>query len=172
MRPSREKTRNQNAAYFVSTQTARRQPYFRHERWALLLKEVILHYSEEDYSLHGYVIMPDHVHILIVPSSTLEKAVQLIKGGFSFRAKKEFVWKSDIWQPGFSDHRIRNEEDWQRHIEYIRENPVEAKLAEDGAYPYLGFPRPEFPQGLKPENPSALGVRAEARTLHRTSSEV
>ncbi|MGA8743699.1 MAG: transposase [Terracidiphilus sp.] len=168
MRPLREPLRNQSSACFVSTQTAQRQPFFRHERWANLLRETILHYCDNGYSLHAYVIMPDHLHLLITPKGSLERAIQLIKGGFSFRAKREFAWKSDIWQPGLSDHRIRDEEDWKNHLGYIRRNPVEARLVEDaGAFPFIGFPSPEFPQRLKPEVLNQIqDVRAEARTLH------
>jgi putative transposase len=165
MRPSREQGQNRDTSYFVSTQTARRQPFFRHERWANLLSETIVHYDNIGYCLHAYVIMPDHVHLLVTPADSLEKAVQHFKGGFSFRARKEFAWKADIWQPGFTDHRIRDDEDWNRHIEYIRTNPIRARLAV--GYPYVGFPSPNFPQGLKPRRlVEEQDVRAEARTLH------
>jgi putative transposase len=121
MRPSREPFDGQESAYFVSTQTARRQPFFKHERWASLLKQTLFHYGENDCRLHAFVIMPDHLHILMTPKVAIEKAVQLIKGGFSFRARKELAWKFEIWQQGFTDHRIRDEEDWRCHLEYIRE---------------------------------------------------
>ncbi len=95
--------------------------------------------------------MPDHLHPIITPFETIEKSVQLIKGGFSFRAKREFDWAGEIWQPGFTDHRIRNEEDWQRHLKYIRKNPVDVKLVGDAIlYELMGIPDKEFPQGLKP----------------------
>ena len=72
----------------------------------------------------------------------------------------------EIWQQGFTDHRIRDSDDWQRHLNYIRQNPVEARLAEDAVlYPYIGFPSIAFPQGLKPPGAEAANVRAEARTL-------
>jgi len=133
--------------------------------------DVLTHYSEKDYVLHAYVIMPDHLHLLITPSQTLEKSVQLIKGGFSFRAKRELNWKFDIWQPGFTDHRIREEEDWKGHLEYIRTNPVEARLIENPVlYKFMGFPNIAFPQRLKPRGSGAGNVRAEARTLHREST--
>ncbi len=41
MRPVREKFRNTEAAYFISTQTAGRKPFFRHERWACLMMAVL-----------------------------------------------------------------------------------------------------------------------------------
>jgi putative transposase len=151
MRPRREDIQSRHGAYFVSTQTAQRQPLFRHERWGHLLRDTILHYADSGYTLHAYVIMPDHLHILMVPRETLEKAVQLVKGGFSFRAKGALDWKSEIWQQGFTDHRIRDESDWHKHMEYIRINPVRAGLvAHAQDYPYTSFPKPDFPQGLKP----------------------
>jgi putative transposase len=173
MRPRRETTRRSDGCpYFVSTQTAGRKPFFRHERWARLLVSTLEHYSKERFTLHAYVVMPDHLHLLIPPMESLEKAVQLIKGGFSFRAKRELEWKFDIWQPGFSDHRVRDEEDWLRHLDYIRQNPLDAKLVEDSAlYEFMGFPEIAFPQGLKPRNEDVENVRAEARTLHESHDE-
>ena len=130
------------------------------------------HYGESAYVFHAFVVMPDHLHLLISPKETIEKSVQLIKGGFSFRAKRELEWKGEIWQPGFTDHRIRDQEDWIQHLEYIRQNPLKARLAEDGVpYPYVGFPNRVFPQGLKPITSSGLDdVRAEARTLHEAEA--
>jgi putative transposase len=167
MRPTREAVRNNEYAYFVSTQTEARRPFFRHERWARLMMAMIQHYAEKDFILHAYLVMPDHLHLLITPTATVEKAVQLIKGGFSFRARRELQWKGPIWQEGFTDHRIRDEDDWERHLEYIRMNPVCARLVEKPAlYPYMDFPNRHFPQGLKPLNLSpGFEVRAEARTL-------
>ena len=165
MRPTRELTRTNEFAYFVSTQTVGRKPFFRHDRWAQLILATMNHYSGTGYQLHAYVIMPDHLHMLITPLESVEKSVQLIKGGFSFRAKRELQWNGEIWQPGFADHRIRDEEDWNRHLQYIRTNPIEARLVEDIAlYQFMGFPNVEFPRRLKPGF-TDIDVRAEARTL-------
>ena len=115
------------------------------------MQGVLQHYRGSSYQLHAYVIMPDHFHILISPQDSLERAVQNIKGGFSFRAKKAFEWKHEIRQPGFSDHRIRDVEDWDRHIGYIVHNPVNSQLclrSED--YPYLATQLDPIPQRLKP----------------------
>ncbi len=61
----------------------------------------------------------------------------------------------EIWQVGFSDHRIRDAEDYRIHVDYIYRNPVGRKLAENAAdYPYCSaFPgslTDEVPQWLKP----------------------
>jgi putative transposase len=69
------------------------------------------------FSIHAFVIMPDHLHVLLTPDHLLsmERAVQLIKGGFSFRVKKELGLAMEIWQPSFSNHRVRNEGDFSSH---------------------------------------------------------
>jgi putative transposase len=75
--------------------------------------------------------MPDHVHILItVPGDlSIEKAMQLIKGGFSFRVGRELSFHGEVWQRGFSDVRVSDEESFQQHRRYINHNPVRAGLA-------------------------------------------
>ena len=47
------------------------------------------------FALHAFLIMPDHLHLLLTPAPdvSLKKALQLIKGGFSFRLKS----KRDVW---------------------------------------------------------------------------
>jgi putative transposase len=151
MRPTRDSIDFGKTAYFVSTGTAKRQPFFRNERWAKLMVETLAHYGGKNYDLHAFVVMHDHLHFVFSPYESLEKAVQMIKGGFSFKARRAFEWKGDIWTVGYSDHRIRDEEDWIRHIDYIRKNPREARLVMDGVdYAYMGFPSVDLPRGLKP----------------------
>jgi putative transposase len=165
MRPAREAVRASGQTYFVSSQTINRSPFFRHQRWAMLMQEVFQHYRGESYLLHAYVIMADHFHMILSPLSSLERAMQNIKGGFSFRAKRAFDWRHDIWQPGFSDHRIRDAEDWDRHIAYMRYNPVKAKLPE--SYPYLAVNLDPTPQRLKPLNLARPNSGAEAPPLQK-----
>ena len=83
--------------------------------------------------------------------------MQLIKGGFSYRVKKELGSTLEIWERGYVDHRIRDLADYDRHVTYIRQNPVEAHLASaEEEYPYssacAGLERDPRPQGLKPES--------------------
>ncbi len=80
--------------------------------------------------VHEFVVMPNHVHILMtLPGEmSVEKAMQLIKGGFSFRANKELGFRGEIWQRGFSDVRIVDEQSFEEHRAYIENNPVKAGL--------------------------------------------
>jgi len=77
--------------YFVTASTYCKQHLLQSERSALLFLDVLYHYrAENKYPLHEFVVMPDHFHLLITPGPlvTLERAMQFIKGGYSFRAKK------------------------------------------------------------------------------------
>jgi putative transposase len=68
--------------------------------------------------------MPDHFHLLITPIVTLEKAVQFIKGGFSFRAGRMFRVGGNIWQTSFYDRRVRDAAEYDSFRKYIHWNPV------------------------------------------------
>ncbi len=107
---------------------------------ARLLIDVLYHYrAEQKYQLHEFVVMPSHVHALLSVGSELsiERAVQLIKGGFSYRAARELEYKHDLWQRGFSEHRILSSEQFIARKLYIRENPVRAGFANTPEeYPY------------------------------------
>jgi putative transposase len=155
MRPTREHATNTEQTYMVTSSTWERRSLFRNERWALLLIDALYHYRGSAYLLHEFVIMPDHIHVLLTPKTSLEKAVQFIKGGFSYRAKKELGSNMEVWQKGFSDHRIRDAGDYMRHVDYIRQNPVRKNLCERAQeYPYssavAGIELDPVPQGLKP----------------------
>jgi REP element-mobilizing transposase RayT len=75
--------------------------------------------------------MPDHFHLLITVGSdmTIERAIQLVKGGFAFRAGKELGLKAPIWQKGFSEVRVLVAEAFENQRKYIHNNPVVAKLS-------------------------------------------
>lgn len=100
----------------------------------------LLHYREtKAYLLHEFVVMPNHLHVLLTPGidTSLEKAVQLIKGGSSHAIRRERGNKIQIWQEGFHDWTVRDAADWRAKVEYIRLNPVRAKLVnEAGEWPY------------------------------------
>ena len=91
------------------------------------------------FTIQDFVVMPDHVHILLtVPGGTsIEKATQLIKGGFSFRARRELGFQGEVWQRGFSDVRINDDVSFQQHRNYIENNPVKSGLAQSAdRYPF------------------------------------
>jgi putative transposase len=142
------------SVYFITASTFQRSPLFRKEPMARLFVEVLFHYRDKkNYLLHEFVLMPDHFHLLLSPTLSLERSLQLIKGGFSYRAKREAEHSGEIWQPSYYDRRVREIEDYSNFKYYIRRNPVERGLAgtpED--YPYSsahpGFVLDDVPQRL------------------------
>src|SRR3954467_14188466 len=131
MRPQREHATNNHQTYMVTSSTWERRSLFHVDRWAELFINTIYHYRGDAYALHEFVLMPEHFHLLITPTITLERAVQYIKGGFSFRAKQELGSNMEVWQKGFQDHRIRDASDYAIHRGYIHVNPVKRGLCND-----------------------------------------
>ena len=114
--------------YLVTAVTAQRHSLFQVTATAELLQQTILDYrSQGRFLLHAFVIMPDHFHALIMPAPdvSLEKAMQFIKGGFSFRLKS----KVDVWMRSFNESQIMTKEKFMNCVQYIEENPVRRGLA-------------------------------------------
>jgi len=145
-----------HGTYFITASTFEKAALLQTDRMAQLLLDVLFHYREQRrYLLHEFVIMPNHFHLLITPIApvTLEKAIQFIKGGFSYRAKKELGFHGEIWQTSFHDRRVRDQTEYCEFQRYIHLNPVRKRLvATPGRYEFSSakLTLDETPQGLKP----------------------
>ena len=79
-------------------------------------------------SVESYVIMPDHVHLLLMiradeygrpmVAPTISRIVQQLKGWVTKRIG------TSVWQKLFFDHIIRDQRDYEEHVRYIEENPI------------------------------------------------
>jgi putative transposase len=95
--------------------------------------------AQHELHLHDFVVMPDHVHLLMTLESqmTIEKAMQLIKGRFSYHLKKDLGYLGEVWQRGFSEVSVYDELSLKADREYIAQNPVKAGLVNSSEeYPY------------------------------------
>jgi putative transposase len=126
--------------FFATTKTSMGRRLLQTERNAGLLIDVLRSLLvERAFELHDFVIMPDHVHLLLTVGEgmTIERAMQLVKGRFSFRLKKEFGVAGEVGQRGFSEVQVMNRESFETHRNYIAENPVRAGLVHDAEkYPF------------------------------------
>ena len=114
--------------------TWQRRRLFIVEPYARLFLKTLYGYKRQGaFLLHAFVLMPEHAHLLITPEVTIERAVQLIKGGFSRSFGSEFGRTKEIWQRGFTDHRIRDDVDFEIHRGYIHRNPVKRGLVQNAA---------------------------------------
>ena len=155
--------------FFATTKTSMGRRLLQSERNAGLLINVLRSLvAEHRFHLHDFVIMPDHIHLLfeVGRDMTVEKAMQLIKGRFSYRLSKEYGYKGQVWQRGFSDHRIRDFVDYEQHVQYIHLNPVKKHLCEQPSeYKYSSA----YPGWKLDPIPQALAVRPMAsRDLRET----
>lgn len=143
--------------FFATTRTGMGRALFQSERNATLLIDVLRScVAAGKFQLHDFVVMPNHVHLLLtVPGDrTIERAMQLIKGGFSYRLKKELGYLGEVWQHGFSELRVDDRESYLRHREYIAQNPVRTRLVDSPEkFPYcFTYLASKKQQGLKPPN--------------------
>ena len=95
----------------------------------------LFRYREQGrFLLHGFVVMPDHIHVLITPAHdhTIERCIQLIKGGLSFAIRKEFF--GEVWQDGYHAHRVTSVDDYHSQLRYIANNPSRKNLT---LYPHV-----------------------------------
>jgi putative transposase len=134
-----ERRVKQAGVYFVTTDTWERRQIFLKPGPAQIVLAQLLDCRERGfYKLHAFVVMPEHLHILMTPGEevSIEKAVQMIKGGSAFRIRKELMYTSPIWQRGYHDRWIRDDHEYRIRKQYIEFNPVKARLVErPGDYP-------------------------------------
>ncbi|HOE12823.1 MAG TPA: DUF1156 domain-containing protein [bacterium] len=96
-----------------------------------IVADALRHFDGERYHLHAYVIMPNHVHVLVTPKGqhTLSSILHSWKSYTGNQANK-VLGRTDkkFWQPESYDHLVRDERDYWRILEYIGNNPVKAGL--------------------------------------------
>jgi len=126
--------------FFAGSKTSLGRQLLQSKPAAELFIDVLRTYTlAGKFKVHEFVVMPDHFHILVSVdgNTSIERVMQLIKGGYSFRRKKELGLIGEIWQRGFSEVRVIDRKSYLAHKKYIDENPIKAGLARNAEdYPY------------------------------------
>jgi putative transposase len=129
--------------FFATTKTIEGRHLLQSHAFATLLIDVLRGYvAAKKFTAHDFVVMPDHVHLLLTLDGTIsiEKAMQLVKGGFSYRLKKELGYGGEIWQRGYSEVRVDDRKSFLAHRDYIYQNPVKAGLVDSPEkFPYCSL---------------------------------
>jgi len=82
------------------------------------------------YDLRAWVVMPNHVHLLILPKEPVPVLMRWLKGSTARRANQLLGRTGQpFWQDESYDHWVRNRDELQRIVRYIEQNPVNAGLA-------------------------------------------
>ena len=93
-----------------------------------------LHFGAQQlglYELNAYVVMPNHVHVLLSPRALLSRITKVLKG-FTARRANHILGRTGLpfWQYESYDHWVRNDREHQGIVAYIERNPVAAGLAD------------------------------------------
>ncbi len=119
-------------AYSITIVTEKRIPYFSDFYIARFLINQ-MHELNDSGKIESltWVLMPDHLHWLIVINElNLSEILRLFKGNSSHKIKAILNWQGTFWQRGFYDHAIRENEDIKEIARYIVANPLRAGLVE------------------------------------------
>ncbi len=105
-----------------------------------IIQEIIFRTADEkSISIMGYVIMPNHMHLIVKTQSggtDLSRYMHSIKG----RIRETLSGKGRFWENRFDDFLIRNEEQFAIKLNYIHYNPVRAGLVnEPGVWKYSSY---------------------------------
>jgi ATP-dependent Clp protease ATP-binding subunit ClpA len=90
-----------------------------------LVEEVLKHDAGMSYRLLEFVVMPNHVHVLVTPlgGHSLSEILQAWKSVSAHRLNKALGRKGEFWQKESFDHIVRNEAQFERLVAYIKNNP-------------------------------------------------
>ena len=143
--------------YFVTACAHMHRNLFQWSETAELMVATIFRYRDAaEFQVHEYVVMPNHIHLLVTPAadSSIAKVMQLVKGGFSHALRESGSNPNAVWQQRYHERRIRDLNEFVNFARYIRENPVRKGLASSAIdYPYSSAAKnvrlDEYP-GLKP----------------------
>jgi REP element-mobilizing transposase RayT len=120
-----------NEAYFVTTVMRARRTIFEERETATLLRDILDACRRRyQFLVLAYVIMPDHLHAVIVPreGDTISQVMRYVKGAFARAYNARHGTRGSVWQPRFHDVMIRREAEVGDRIEYIEHKPRMAGL--------------------------------------------
>jgi REP element-mobilizing transposase RayT len=112
------------ATYFVTWRLKDDQPDLSPEEREVVTTELRSRQSER-YNLHAYVVMNDHVHVLLEPnqSFTLEKIIHSWKSFTTHTMQRLHHRRGALWQSEYLDRIIRDDNEFTQKLHYILHNP-------------------------------------------------
>jgi putative DNA methylase len=135
--PAQLNSGQQFAALDRLLEQARSGPfYLRQPAVADMVVEACLHNAEvlRHFVLHAFVIMPNHVHLLLTPSTALPKLTKSLKGITAKRANLMLgLTGNRFWQEESYDHQVRHDREFEQIRRYIENNPVRAGLVQEAS---------------------------------------
>ena len=156
--PNYRRASMEGGTYFFTVVTYRRQTFMCHENVRLALRQGIDEARKDHpFTIDAWVLLPDHLHcIWSLPPGDADFSVRwaMIKRFVSKQCgsvlrrddwitnSKRSRKESTIWQRRFWEHQIRDERDYQAHVDYVHYNPVKhGQVKKVAEWPYSTFHR-------------------------------
>jgi REP element-mobilizing transposase RayT len=106
--------------------------WLRQPKVATIVEDKLRQFDGTQYRLRAWVLMPNHVHLVVdVQDTPLSRLVQRWKGGTAREANLILGRRGAFWQEDYFDTKIRDAAHMSRAIRYVEENPTKAKLVGD-----------------------------------------
>jgi REP element-mobilizing transposase RayT len=104
--------------------------HLRHPRVAEIVQNSLLFFDRMRYRLSAWVVMPNHVHMLLTPCENQDVSAVLhsLKSYTANEANKLLGRSGQFWQTESFDRWIRDSEHFARVVVYIENNPVKGRL--------------------------------------------
>jgi putative DNA methylase len=94
----------------------------------MIVDAVLYGESKNMYRLHGFVVMPNHVHVVWTPLTDHSSIMHWLKGTTARRANRILEKNGKFWQDESFDHWIRDGREFKNIVAYVEYNPVSAGL--------------------------------------------
>jgi len=134
-----------NHSYFFTVVTANRQPLFSKDKNVQLLKSAFRDVqSRKPFKTEAICVLPEHLHCIWTMLDDCNYSIrwQVVKTYFSrqYRFHNPELKRIQIWQPRYWEHTIHDQDDFDKHVDYIHYNPVKHGLVNAvGDWPYSTY---------------------------------
>ena len=115
------------ATHFITAPAFHRKRIFQNQRYGDLFAETVLRFRQDNAVLiHDYVIMPDHVHLLLTVYGDLSgaAAVRKLQRIFAEELNRQYGYSGEVWEESFHDDEITTPAECERSVKKIHSNPV------------------------------------------------
>jgi putative transposase len=123
---------NSGKALFITFNVHEKKPLFRNPKACSFFLHTLRYYKPQlKFQLLGYVVMEDHIHLLLrtSPDASVSPIIQKIKGAFGRKWKMMSQWKGPVWQKSFFNSILHDDFSLRQWLEHIHNHPVDRGLS-------------------------------------------
>ncbi len=123
-----------SSTFLITAPTFHRKRVFQNERYGEALTEILMRCRQESrLLLHDYVLMPDHMHLLVTGKGNVDVvgAVSELQKAFVDVVRREFGYSGEVWDANLIAHEIHDSKEYVAAARHIHSNPVRVGFCDD-----------------------------------------